>query len=80
MKYGHVTGTKRERKGASNWYREIEEENIRRIEAAWAAKAEAEYHAQAGHRNLTEAEWLAQDTTDYGEPDDGDLVPWDRAA
>ena len=25
MKHGHVTGTKRERKGASDWYKEIEE-------------------------------------------------------
>lgn len=38
MKRGHVTGSKPEPKGASDWYREIEEENIRRIEAEWAAK------------------------------------------
>ena len=38
MKHGHVTGTKQERKGASDWYREIEEENIRRIEAEWQAQ------------------------------------------
>jgi hypothetical protein len=65
---------------ANDWYKQIEEANIRRIEAEWAAKEEAGYHAQAGHRNLTEAEWMAQDTTDYGEASDGDLVPWDRAA
>ena len=38
MKRGHVTGTKKERKGATDWYREIEEENIRKIEADWQAK------------------------------------------
>ena len=35
MKHGHVTGNKRERKGASDWYKAIEAANIRRIEAAW---------------------------------------------
>ena len=38
MKHGHVTGTKREKKGASDWYKAIEEENIRKIEAEWQAK------------------------------------------
>ena len=38
MKYGHVTGKKKERKGATDWYKQIEEENIRRIEAEWEAK------------------------------------------
>ena len=38
MKHGHVTGHKREKKGASDWYRQIEEENLRRIEAEWHAK------------------------------------------
>ena len=38
MKRGHVVGTKRERKGASDWYKQIEEANIRRIEAEWQAK------------------------------------------
>jgi hypothetical protein len=33
-----VTGHKKERKGASDWYCEIEEANIRRIEAAWQAR------------------------------------------
>jgi hypothetical protein len=38
MKHGHVTGHKQERKGASDWYTQIEEENIRKIEAEWQAK------------------------------------------
>jgi hypothetical protein len=38
MKRGHVTGHKKERKGSTNWYKQIEEANIRRIEAEWAAK------------------------------------------
>lgn len=38
MKYGHCKGTKKERKGASDWYKAIEEANIRRIEAEWQAK------------------------------------------
>ena len=38
MKHGHVTGTKRVRKGASDWYKAIEEENIRKIEAEWQAQ------------------------------------------
>ena len=38
IKRGHVTGTKREKKGAQNWYKPIAEANIRRIEAEWAAK------------------------------------------
>jgi len=38
MKRGHVTGQKGERKGSRDWYREIEEANIRRIEAEWQAK------------------------------------------
>ncbi len=33
MKHGHVTGHKRERKGSQDWYRQIEEEHIRRVEA-----------------------------------------------
>jgi hypothetical protein len=35
MKHGHVKGTKKEHKGASDWYKQIEEENIRKIEAEW---------------------------------------------
>ena len=43
MKRGHVTGQKTERKGAADWYRAIEEENIRRVEAEWhAAQREKE--------------------------------------
>jgi hypothetical protein len=38
MQHGHVTGTKRERTGASDWYRQIAEENIRRIAAEWQGK------------------------------------------
>jgi hypothetical protein len=38
MKRGHVTGHKKERKGAQDWYRQIEEEHIRRIEAERQAK------------------------------------------
>lgn len=37
VKRGHVTGTKTERKGSNDWYKQIEEENIRRIEAEWQA-------------------------------------------
>ena len=38
MKRGHVRGTKTERTGASDWYKAIEAENLKRIEAAWQAK------------------------------------------
>jgi len=38
VKHGHVTGHKQERKGASDWYKHIEDEHIRRIEAEWAAR------------------------------------------
>jgi hypothetical protein len=38
MKRGHVTGHKRERKGASDWYKQIEEEWIKKVEAEWQAK------------------------------------------
>jgi hypothetical protein len=41
MKYGHVTGEKKERKGATDWYKHIEEENIRKIEAEWQARQQA---------------------------------------
>ena len=40
MKHGHVTGTKKERTGAGDWYREIEAENIHRMETEWQAKQE----------------------------------------
>ena len=38
MKRGHVTGHKHERKGSTDWYKQIEEENIRSIEAEWQAR------------------------------------------
>ena len=41
MKQGHVTGTKREKQGASDWYTAIAEQHIARIEAAQAAKDDA---------------------------------------
>jgi hypothetical protein len=37
-RYGHVTGAKRERKGAGDWYKAIEAEHLKRIEAAWQVK------------------------------------------
>jgi hypothetical protein len=42
MKMGHVTGHKREKRGATDWYRQYEAENLARIEAEIAAKAKAE--------------------------------------
>jgi hypothetical protein len=47
MKYGHVTGHKKERKGASDWYREVEEANIRKIEAEWALQQAQQQEKQA---------------------------------
>ena len=41
MKRGHVIGTKRERKGAGDWYKQIEEATIRKIEAEWQATQQA---------------------------------------
>ena len=41
MKRGHVTGSKRERQGASAWYKAIEAEHLKRIEAEWQAKQQA---------------------------------------
>ena len=38
MKRGHATGNKRERAEAADWYKEIEAENLKRIEAEWAAR------------------------------------------
>jgi len=38
MKRGHVTGHKKERKGASDWYKAIEAENLARIEKEWQEK------------------------------------------
>ena len=34
-RYGHVTGHKKERKHAQDWYREREEELIRQVEREW---------------------------------------------
>lgn len=36
MKHGHTTGHKRETRGASDWYRAIEQATIDRIEQAGA--------------------------------------------
>jgi hypothetical protein len=36
VKRGHCYGTKKERKGASDWYKEIEAEAIRKVEAQQA--------------------------------------------
>jgi len=44
MKMGHVAGHKKETKGASNWYAEIEAANIQAVEDA--ARAEATRLAQ----------------------------------
>ena len=33
-----MKGTKRERKGSTEWYRAIEQANIERIEKEWTAK------------------------------------------
>jgi len=38
MKRGHVTGHKKERKGASDWYKQIEAGNLARIEKEWQEK------------------------------------------
>jgi hypothetical protein len=41
MKKGHCTGQKRERKDSTDWYRSIEEENIRRVEETEQEKQQA---------------------------------------
>lgn len=42
MRWGHVTGTKKEHQPRGEpWYAQIERENLRRVEAEWAAKAGA---------------------------------------
>jgi hypothetical protein len=38
LRSAYVTGEKKERKGATDWYKHIEEENIRKIEAEWQAR------------------------------------------
>jgi hypothetical protein len=35
---GHCRGTKKERKGSQDWFKQIEEATIRKIEAEWQAK------------------------------------------
>jgi hypothetical protein len=63
----------------NDWYKQIEEDHIRRIEAERAKQEEAAY--LAGQPNLTEAEWQATLKADeYGEESDGTLVNWDVAA
>ena len=49
MKRGHVTGRKVEKKGNTDWYKDIEEANILRIEAQWQAKEQAsdEYYPKS---------------------------------
>ena len=42
MKRGHCTGTKREKKGASDWYKAIEQANIDRITKEWTAKQQTQ--------------------------------------
>ena len=42
MKYGHVTGLKNEKPGASDWYKAIEQANLDHITQEWAAFAQAE--------------------------------------
>jgi hypothetical protein len=46
MKRGHVCGTRKVSAKDSAWYKAIEEENIRKIEAEWQAK-HAVQHKQA---------------------------------
>jgi len=35
--HGHCRGTKKERKGSQDWYRAIQAEHLRKIEAEWQA-------------------------------------------
>jgi|SRR6516162_1436361 hypothetical protein len=42
VKRGHCTGTKREKKGASDWYKAIEQANIDRITKEWTAKQQTQ--------------------------------------
>ena len=52
MKRGHVTGTKRERTGASDWYKAIEAEHIQRIEQEWQLKQAIEEYYEASDGDL----------------------------
>ena len=38
MSRGHVTGLKKERKGSTDWYKQIQAEHLARIEAEWNVK------------------------------------------
>ena len=38
MQRGHVTGSKTETKGSTDWYKTIEAAHLKRIEAQWQAK------------------------------------------
>lgn len=59
---GHVTGEKREKQGASDWFRAIDEANIQRIEAEWREK-----HQQAQTAQQTaESVYTAHDLCTYG--------------
>ena len=42
MKMGHTTGQKKERKGSSDWYRELEQANIDCVTKEWEAKQQQE--------------------------------------
>ena len=41
MKFGHRYSDRKQSAKDSEWYRQIEEENIRKIEAEWQAKQSA---------------------------------------
>jgi hypothetical protein len=41
MSRGHVTGHKKERKGAGEWYKAIQVEHLARIEKEWAEREAA---------------------------------------
>jgi hypothetical protein len=41
MSRGHVAGHKKERKGSTDWYREIEQANIDRITKEWETREAA---------------------------------------
>jgi hypothetical protein len=45
MKCGHVTGHKKERTGASEWYRQMQAEHLARIEREWAEREAAKQQA-----------------------------------
>jgi hypothetical protein len=46
VKFGHVTGHKKERKNSQRWYAAIQAEHLARIEREWAEREAAK--AQAG--------------------------------